>query len=90
MRVAPLGPGVDDPRVAEQVEIAAKYAGYLERQNEEIERQRRNEDTAIPDDFDYGCVRGLSAEVLQKLTRARPQGAHAGRPPERRPSIRRR
>src|SRR5262249_55199130 len=43
MQVAELGPPVDDARVAEQVEIAAKYSGYLERQNEEIERQRRNE-----------------------------------------------
>ena len=46
MRVPALGPAVDDARVAEQVEIAAKYSGYLERQNEEIERQRRHEETA--------------------------------------------
>ncbi len=72
MRVPALGPGVDDPRVAEQVEIAAKYAGYLERQNEEIARQRRYETMAIPADFDYTRVAGLSAEARQKLERARP------------------
>jgi tRNA uridine 5-carboxymethylaminomethyl modification enzyme len=73
MRVGALGPAVEDARVAEQVEIAAKYSGYLERQNEEIERQRRHEDTPIPAEFDYVVVRGLSTEVLQKLQRARPQ-----------------
>ncbi|HET9484659.1 MAG TPA: tRNA uridine-5-carboxymethylaminomethyl(34) synthesis enzyme MnmG [Xanthomonadales bacterium] len=72
MRVEALGPGVDDPRVAEQLEVQAKYSGYLERQHEEIARQRRHEDTAIPADFDYAAVRGLSAEVLQKLACARP------------------
>ena len=72
-RVPGLGPGVDDPRVAEQVEISAKYSGYLERQQGEIERARRHEETAIPDAFDYAGVSGLSAEVAQKLARARPQ-----------------
>ncbi|MFT3790291.1 MAG: tRNA uridine-5-carboxymethylaminomethyl(34) synthesis enzyme MnmG [Rudaea sp.] len=73
MHVPALGPGVGDALVAEQVQISAKYAGYLERQNEEIERQRRHEDTAIPDAFDYAQVRGLSAEVTQKLGAAQPQ-----------------
>jgi len=73
MRVPALGPAVADARVAEQVEIAAKYSGYLERQNEEIARQRRHEETAIPAAFDYAEVRGLSAEVMQKLSAARPQ-----------------
>jgi len=73
MQVAALGPAVDDARVAEQVEIATKYSGYLERQVGEIERQRRNEETCIPADFDYAAVRGLSAEVTQKLTRTQPQ-----------------
>jgi tRNA uridine 5-carboxymethylaminomethyl modification enzyme len=72
-RLPSLGPGADDPAVAEQVEIAVKYAGYLDRQREEIERQRRNEATAIPPDFDYGLVRGLSSEVAQKLVAVRPQ-----------------
>ena len=73
MRVPGLGPGVDDPKVAEQVEIETKYAGYLNRQRDEIARQQRNESTAIPDAFDYVQVHGLSAEALQKLQRVRPQ-----------------
>ena len=71
--VPSIGPGVADAKVAEQVEIEAKYAGYLDRQREEIARQRRNEDSAIPDGFDYAAVSGLSAEVRQKLERVRPQ-----------------
>ncbi|MFZ5656436.1 MAG: tRNA uridine-5-carboxymethylaminomethyl(34) synthesis enzyme MnmG, partial [Pseudomonadota bacterium] len=71
--VPALGPGVAEADVAEQVEIGVKYAGYLDRQREEIERARRHEDTAIPDGFDYARVRGLSAEVTQKLERVRPQ-----------------
>jgi tRNA uridine 5-carboxymethylaminomethyl modification enzyme len=70
--VPELGPPVDDPEVALQVEVQAKYAGYLERQREDIERQRRQESTPIPASFDYDRVRGLSAEVLLKLKRALP------------------
>ncbi|MDQ3206149.1 MAG: tRNA uridine-5-carboxymethylaminomethyl(34) synthesis enzyme MnmG [Pseudomonadota bacterium] len=73
MRVPVLGPAVADPAVAEQVEIGMKYSGYLLRQREDIERARRNEDTPIPVDFDFGTVRGLSAEVAAKLARVRPQ-----------------
>ncbi|HVH35930.1 tRNA uridine-5-carboxymethylaminomethyl(34) synthesis enzyme MnmG [Tahibacter sp. UC22_41] len=72
-RVDGIGPAVPDARVAEQVEIGVKYAGYLERQRDEIERQRRHEDTRIPAGFDYAGVSGLSAEVAQKLARALPQ-----------------
>ncbi len=72
-RVAAIGPGVDDPRVAEQVEVQAKYAGYLDRQAEEIERQRRSEETAIPPDFSYDGISGLSVEVRTRLERARPE-----------------
>ena len=61
-----------DAAVCEQVEIDAKYAGYLDRQTAEIARQQRHEHTVIPAGFDYATVRGLSAEVLQKLQRARP------------------
>ena len=68
-----IGPGVDDATVAEQVEIGVKYSGYLQRQSDEIARQRRNEDTAIPEGFDYAGVRGLSAEVLAKFSQVRPQ-----------------
>ncbi|HMM58057.1 MAG TPA: tRNA uridine-5-carboxymethylaminomethyl(34) synthesis enzyme MnmG [Rudaea sp.] len=73
MRVPALGPAVADVQVSEQVQIAAKYSGYLDRQNDEIERQRRHEATRIPAAFDYAKVRGLSAEVVQKLGRNQPQ-----------------
>ncbi|MDG6349155.1 tRNA uridine-5-carboxymethylaminomethyl(34) synthesis enzyme MnmG [Luteimonas sp. 8-5] len=68
-----LMPAVADADVAEQVEIGVKYAGYLERQREEIARQQRHETTRIPDGFDYAQVRGLSAEAQQKLERVRPE-----------------
>ena len=71
--VPSFGPAVDDAAVAEQVEIEAKYSGYLERQREEIARQRGAEETAIGDGFDYAAVRGLSAELRQKLEQVRPQ-----------------
>jgi len=61
------------PDVAEQVEIETKYAGYLQRQRDEIARQQRSEGTPIPDRFDYALVHGLSAEARQKLERVRPQ-----------------
>ena len=70
--VPELGPPVEHEDVAAQVEVQTKYAGYLERQREEIERQRRHENTAIPGGFDYDKVRGLSAEVLLKLKRSLP------------------
>ncbi|MFA1798477.1 tRNA uridine-5-carboxymethylaminomethyl(34) synthesis enzyme MnmG [Xanthomonas campestris pv. campestris] len=73
MRVPTLGPGADDAQVAEQVEIGVKYAGYLDRQRDEIARQQRHETTPIPEGFDYAGVRGLSMEVQQKLERVRPQ-----------------
>jgi tRNA uridine 5-carboxymethylaminomethyl modification enzyme len=63
----------DHPEAAEQLAIQAKYAGYIARQHLEIERNRRNEDTALPADFDYAGVAGLSNEVRQKLARHRPQ-----------------
>jgi tRNA uridine 5-carboxymethylaminomethyl modification enzyme len=67
------GPGVDDPVVAEQIEIQTKYAGYIARQQLEVERQEHNEGLRIPEGFDYARVRGLSAEVRQKLARQRPE-----------------
>jgi tRNA uridine 5-carboxymethylaminomethyl modification enzyme len=72
MSLSGAGKGVTDPVVAEQVEIQAKYAGYIERQQEEIERQRRQEGLPLPEDMDYSAVRGLSAEVCQKLQAQRP------------------
>ncbi|HET7126634.1 MAG TPA: tRNA uridine-5-carboxymethylaminomethyl(34) synthesis enzyme MnmG, partial [Lysobacter sp.] len=73
MQVPELGPAVDDAKVAEQVEIQAKYAGYLDRQREEIARAQRHETTAIPASFDYSQVSGLSVEARQKLERVRPE-----------------
>lgn len=73
MRLPGLGPGVADPKVAEQVEIRIKYAGYIDRQQDEIERARRNEELPLPENLDYRRVRGLSAEVQEKLDRLRPQ-----------------
>ncbi|MDQ2077033.1 tRNA uridine-5-carboxymethylaminomethyl(34) synthesis enzyme MnmG [Marinimicrobium sp. ABcell2] len=71
--VAPLkGVAVQDLRVAQQIEIDAKYSGYIDRQQGEIDRLRAYEETAIPDDFDFSRVEGLSNEVKQKLTEARP------------------
>lgn len=72
MQIDLLAPGVTDIKVAEQVEIQAKYAGYIERQQAEIERQRRHEETQIPANFDYANVVGLSTEVRQKLTTTKP------------------
>ncbi len=60
-------------QVAEQVEIQAKYAGYIERQQDEINKQMRHENTLLPKDFDFALVKGLSAEVVQKLNDSRPQ-----------------
>ena len=67
-----IAPGVDDAAVAGQVEVGAKYAGYIDRQHDEIARNRRHEETPIPDGFDYAGVRGLSNEVLLKLQRGAP------------------
>jgi tRNA uridine 5-carboxymethylaminomethyl modification enzyme len=62
-----------EPAVAEQVEIAAKYAGYIDRQKVEVERAQAQEQVAIPADMDYGGVRGLSREAQQKLAQVRPE-----------------
>ncbi|WP_250624482.1 tRNA uridine-5-carboxymethylaminomethyl(34) synthesis enzyme MnmG [Pinirhizobacter soli] len=72
MAVPGMGPAVEDEHVAAQVQVQAKYAGYLERQHEEIARHRKHEALAIPAGFDYDRVRGLSAEVLVKLKRGQP------------------
>lgn len=61
-----------DAQVAEQVEIKAKYAGYIDRQQDEINRLRKNENTLIPEEFDYSTVEGLSNELKQKLSEAKP------------------
>ena len=61
-----------DPKVAEQVEVCAKYSGYIKRQEEEVERNRQHEETVLPEDLDYKEVRGLSSEVIEKLSKHRP------------------
>lgn len=82
MSLPGCGPGVDDAQVAEQVEIQVKYAGYIERQRRDIERQRRHEELMLPADFDYSGVHGLSREVREKLNRCRPRTlGQAGRLP---------
>src|SRR3990167_2075212 len=70
------------PVVAEQIEIAAKYSGYIVRQQEEVEKLRRSEETRGPADFDYDAVKSLSHEVRNKLKQSRPETlGQAGRIP---------
>jgi tRNA uridine 5-carboxymethylaminomethyl modification enzyme len=73
MTIAQAGPTVRDPIIAEQVEIQIKYQGYIDRQQEEIERLRTNDDLKLPVDLDYGEVRGLSNEIQQKLNKQKPE-----------------
>ncbi len=67
------GNKVDDNKVSEQIEIQAKYHGYIERQNEEILKSEQNESLILPTNLDYREVRGLSIEVQQKLNRFKPE-----------------
>jgi tRNA uridine 5-carboxymethylaminomethyl modification enzyme len=68
--------------VAEQVSIQLKYAGYIDRQQLDIDRLKRHEAMKIPSDLDFTRVDGLSNEIRQKLTEVRPENlAHAGRVP---------
>jgi tRNA uridine 5-carboxymethylaminomethyl modification enzyme len=73
MKIDGLGPGVEDAQVAGQIEVQAKYAGYVDRQHAEIERHKRQQSQALPADFDYNAVRGLSNEVCEKLQAVRPE-----------------
>ena len=73
MAIESLGPGLTDTQAAEQVEIQIKYAGYIDRQLDEIAKKKRHENTLIPIDFDYGQISGLSNEVVAKLSDARPE-----------------
>ena len=73
MAMPGAGPGVQDPAVAGQVEIEAKYSGYIQRQQAEVERRRQSESVALPAGLDYRQVRGLSAEVQQKLNQHQPE-----------------
>ncbi|UXN34846.1 tRNA uridine-5-carboxymethylaminomethyl(34) synthesis enzyme MnmG [Avibacterium paragallinarum] len=71
-QLTPFAPAIEDKEAAEQVEIAIKYQGYIEHQQEEIARHKRYENTAIPENFDYAAVAGLSNEVRSKLSQHRP------------------
>ena len=73
MTLACAGNAVEDSSVAEQVEIQAKYQGYIERQRDEISRQENYENTALPEKMDYRAVRGLSIEAQQKLNQHQPE-----------------
>jgi tRNA uridine 5-carboxymethylaminomethyl modification enzyme len=73
MTLPGAGPGAEEPAVAEQVEIQAKYAGYIARQQDEVARHEAHESTVLPPDLDYRAVRGLSVEVQQKLDQHRPE-----------------
>jgi tRNA uridine 5-carboxymethylaminomethyl modification enzyme len=73
MTLAGADDAAADAVVAEQVEIATKYAGYIERQQHEIARHLAHEDTPLPLDLDYRRVRGLSIEVQQKLAAQKPE-----------------
>ncbi|ENY72373.1 tRNA uridine 5-carboxymethylaminomethyl modification enzyme GidA [Aeromonas diversa CDC 2478-85] len=73
MAIEGVGPGLEHAQAAEQVEIQIKYAGYIERQQDEVEKQLRNEHTLLPLDLDYRDVNGLSNEVVAKLNDAKPQ-----------------
>ena len=68
-----FGNGLEDPVASEQVDIQAKYRGYIERQNEEVKRLARQDAVALPRDLDYSQVSGLSAEVRQRLGQHRPE-----------------
>lgn len=73
MRIDELGPGLVDREAAEQVEIQTKYAGYIARQQDEIAKQQRHENTRLPMGFDYAGIKGLSNEVIAKLNEHQPE-----------------
>ncbi|OUR61165.1 tRNA uridine-5-carboxymethylaminomethyl(34) synthesis enzyme MnmG [Colwellia sp. 39_35_sub15_T18] len=73
MKIEGLGPAIADTQAAEQIEIQTKYAGYIDRQLDEIAKKKLNEDTLIPVDFNYQQISGLSNEVVAKLKDARPE-----------------
>ena len=73
MQIKEIGPGLEDEKTAEQVEIQIKYAGYISRQKEDIAKSQRHETALIPLDFDYSKISGLSNEVVAKLSQARPE-----------------
>jgi tRNA uridine 5-carboxymethylaminomethyl modification enzyme len=73
MKIEGLGPAITNKQAAEQVEIQIKYAGYIDRQLDEISKKKRHENTLIPLDFDFTQISGLSNEVVAKLSDSRPE-----------------
>lgn len=73
MQIEGFGPGLEDPLAAEQVQIQVKYSGYIQRQQEEINKAVRNENTGLPLHLDYKEVPGLSNEVIAKLNSHKPE-----------------
>lgn len=73
MQIEGFGPGLEDPQAAEQVQIQVKYSGYIQRQQEEINKAVRNENTGLPLTLDYKEVPGLSNEVIAKLNNHKPE-----------------
>ncbi|MCE9788619.1 tRNA uridine-5-carboxymethylaminomethyl(34) synthesis enzyme MnmG [Shewanella chilikensis] len=73
MGIEGFGPGLEDRQAAEQVQIQVKYAGYIQRQQEEIAKAQRNENTGLPLELDYNEVPGLSKEVIAKLNAHKPE-----------------
>lgn len=73
MQIQQIGPCSEDNEVIEQIDIQMKYEGYIKRQLTEIERQKRNEETLIPEHIDYNKIIGLSTEVRQKLNAIKPK-----------------
>ena len=67
VRVNGIGPGLEDEQAALQVEIQAKYAGYIDRQTADAKMQARQDNTTIPAYIDFGQIKGLSSEIQQKL-----------------------
>ena len=80
--VCPPAENTVSQKVAEQVEIDAKYSGYINRQQDEVDKLQRHENTAIPSNFDYKKISGLSNEIKQKLSDVKPETlARASRVP---------
>jgi tRNA uridine 5-carboxymethylaminomethyl modification enzyme len=73
MQLEGFGPGLDDPQAAEQVQIQVKYSGYIQRQQDEIDKAIRHENSLLPLDLDYQEVPGLSNEVIAKLNNHKPE-----------------
>ena len=71
--ISPIGNDIQDNSVTEQVEIQAKYQGYIVRQRDEVERREGQDSISLPVDVDYALVSGLSIEVRQTLSRQRPE-----------------